>query len=75
MAIDYRTHPKVHDNGDGTWTVAQGYDGRAWTIRTTGTHASWGEHFLGDPQGWDGDSHHFSGSFDEVAFNVVGWEI
>lgn len=76
-SIDYRTHDKLTDNGDGTWTVSPGFDGRTWTIRTTGGHASWGEHFTADPEGYtrgvDGAGH-FSGGFDQCAFNCVGWE-
>lgn len=73
--IDYRQHPKVHDNGDGTWTVHPGYDGHTWTIRTTGTHQPWGEHFLGDRTDGNTDTPNFSGTFNHVAHNIIGSEL
>lgn len=70
MDFDYRQHPKIRDNGDGTWTVRDGLDRQDWTIRQVGAG-----HFVGDPEDGNDQSGGFAGSFNEVAFNILGWEL
>ena len=61
------TIPNLTDNGDGTWTLSDGLDGRAWTIRDRG-HG----HYTGDPAVPDPTAGTFAGSFREVLFNCGG---
>lgn len=64
----YASDPRVVDNGDGTWTVGPDHENQHWTVvlQPTGQHVA-------DPIGYRGASHHYTGSFDEVCFNIIGW--
>lgn len=69
--MDYHQNPKVNDNGDGTWTVTDGLYGQTWTILRLGYHPTTGHpHYTAS---LEGDTRvGFSGSFDEVCFNILG---
>ncbi len=62
--------PNLTNNGDNTWTLTGGLDGRTWTIRKVGER-----HYLADLDTWSPDGGEpglFSGSFRAVLWNCGG---